>query len=142
MQYVKISVSLPNCSDLERDTLIYYLSEAGCDSFETDESASMLYAYISKTLLNPESLKETLSGYTYTVEDMEDRDWNEEWERSGFTPIVIDNRCVICGSNHTDLPDVDCCVTISVASGCLTWAAAPLCLAYWPQCVAPLRLTV
>ncbi|MBQ1752969.1 MAG: 50S ribosomal protein L11 methyltransferase [Paludibacteraceae bacterium] len=113
MQYVKISVSMPNSSETERDTLTYYLSEAGCDSFETNDSASMLYAYISKTLLNPESLKEILSGYTYTVEDMEDKDWNEEWERSGFTPIVIDNRCVICGSNHTDLPDVEYRITIN-----------------------------
>ncbi len=73
----------------------------------------MLYAYISKTLLNPESLKEILSGYTYTVEDMEDRDWNEEWEKSGFTPIVIDNRCVICGSNHTGVPDAEYRITIN-----------------------------
>lgn len=113
MQYVKISVSLSNCSDLERDTLIYYLSEAGCDSFETDESASMLYAYIGKTIYNPQSLNEVLDGYACSVEDMEDRDWNEEWEKSGFTPIVIDNRCVICGSNHTDVPDAEYRITIN-----------------------------
>lgn len=113
MQYVKISVSLPNCSELERDTLIYYLSEAGCDSFETDESVSMLYAYIGKTIYNPQSLNEVLDGYACSVEDMEDRDWNEEWEKSGFTPIVIDNRCVICGSNHTDVPDAEYRITIN-----------------------------
>ena len=113
MQYVKISVSLPNCSELERDTLIYYLAEAGCDSFETDESASMLYAYIGKTIYNPQSLNEVLDGYACSVEDMEDRDWNEEWEKSGFTPIVIDNRCVICGSNHTDVPDAEYRITIN-----------------------------
>ena len=113
MQYVKISISLPNCSELERDTLIYYLSEAGCDSFETDESASMLYAYIGKTIYNPQSLNEVLDGYACSVEDMEDRDWNEEWEKSGFTPIVIDNRCVICGSNHTDVPDAEYRITIN-----------------------------
>ena len=113
MQYVKISISLPNCSELERDTLIYYLSEAGCDSFETDESASMLYAYIGKTIYNPQSLNEVLDGYACSVEDMEDRDWNEEWEKSGFTPIVIDNRCVICGSNHTDVPNAEYRITIN-----------------------------
>ena len=113
MQYVKISISLPNCSELERDTLIYYLSEAGCDSFETDESASMLYAYIGKTIYNPQSLNEVLDGYACSVEDMEDRDWNEEWEKSGFTPIIIDNRCVICGSNHTDVPDAEYRITIN-----------------------------
>lgn len=113
MQYVKISISLPNCSELERDTLIYYLSEAGCDSFETDESASMLYAYIGKTIYNPQSLNEVLDGYACSVEDMEDRDWNEEWEKSGFTPIIIDNRCVICGSNHIDVPDAEYRITIN-----------------------------
>ena len=35
---------------------------------------------------------------------MEGRDWNAEWERNYFKPIVVADRCVVHSSFHTDVP--------------------------------------
>ena len=32
----------------------------------------------------------------YKVEKAEDKNWNEEWEKAGFAPIIINESCVIC----------------------------------------------
>lgn len=40
--------------------------------------------------------------YTHSV--IEGRDWNEEWEKNYFQPIVIGNKCVVHSSFHTDIP--------------------------------------
>ncbi len=40
----------------------------------------------------------------YSVENIEDKNWNEEWEKYFFNPIAIDDRCVIHSSFHQDYP--------------------------------------
>lgn len=37
----------------------------------------------------------------WRTEAVEDRNWNEEWEKSGYTPIIIGNKCVIHDTTHT-----------------------------------------
>lgn len=32
------------------------------------------------------------------------RDWNEEWEKNYFKPIVVGEECVIHSTFHTDVP--------------------------------------
>lgn len=113
MQYVKISVSVSNLSEIEVDTLIYHLSEAGCDSFDSDSTPGTLFAYINKTTFNQQSLKTILEGLEYETEDMEDRDWNEQWERESFTPIVVEGRCTVCGINHTDIPQSEYVIRVN-----------------------------
>lgn len=39
-----------------------------------------------------------------TTEHIEGRDWNAEWERNYFKPIVIADKAVIHASFHTDVP--------------------------------------
>lgn len=36
---------------------------------------------------------------SFTSSRVEDKNWNEEWEKAGFEPIVIDNRCAIVCKN-------------------------------------------
>ena len=38
---------------------------------------------------------------------MEGKDWNEEWEKNYFKPIVISDRCVVHSSFHTDIPKAE-----------------------------------
>jgi ribosomal protein L11 methyltransferase len=42
-----------------------------------------------------------------TVHDnfIEGRDWNAEWEKNYFKPIVVGNKCAIYSSFHTDVPE-------------------------------------
>ena len=43
----------------------------------------------------------------YKVEEAEDKDWNEEWEKNFFQPIVIGERCCIHSTFHKDTPKTE-----------------------------------
>ncbi len=38
---------------------------------------------------------------------MEGRDWNAEWEKNYFSPIVVGGRVAVAGTFHTDVPQAD-----------------------------------
>ena len=50
---------------------------------------------------------------SYTIFEPEDKDWNEEWEKNFFQPIVIDNRCVIHSTFHKDYPKAEYDIVIN-----------------------------
>ena len=81
--------------------------EAGFESFEDCEEG--LCGYVQQPLFDRSMLEQLLSDFplpscnvTFSVEEAEYRDWNEQWEEEGFDPIVIDHRCVIHDGRHTD----------------------------------------
>lgn len=83
--------------------------EAGFESFE--ESAEGLTGYIPETLFDAETLERIcedlpLEGLqiTYTVSDVKEEDWNAEWERTGYEPIIIDDLLCIHDCLHA-LPE-------------------------------------
>ena len=43
----------------------------------------------------------------YTIVEAEDKDWNEEWEKNFFQPIVIGDRCCIHSTFHKDTPQTE-----------------------------------
>ena len=56
----------------------------------------ILKGYVQRDLFDEQALKNIISDFpieglsiTYEVKEAEDRDWNEEWEESGFRPIII-----------------------------------------------------
>lgn len=105
LSYVKVSIKISNCESYEADMLTFYLSEAGFDMFEQD--GETLSAYIKKTDFVQECLMFMDEKYEYSVEEIEDRDWNAEWEKNYFKPIVVSGRCVVHSSFHTDLPKAE-----------------------------------
>jgi len=90
------------------DILIAELSELGFDSFVETEDG--LLAYVKKELWNPRALLnlQILANKNfnidYKVSEIEQENWNEQWEKN-FEPIIIDNQCVVRAPFH-DKPDV------------------------------------
>lgn len=79
--------------------------EAGFESFETE--GDTLVGYVQEAIFDKEALDEALSQFpiegvsvSYTLHDVEDKDWNADWENNGFEPIDIDGRCVIHDTLH------------------------------------------
>jgi ribosomal protein L11 methyltransferase len=101
MKYLKLSINTTDMPDYQVDALVYELGEIGFESFET--TADTLLAYIQQTLFDAESLNQCVS-LPYQIEEMPDKNWNEEWEKHFFQPIVIGNECVIHSTFHTDVP--------------------------------------
>lgn len=113
MNYIKLSINVADMPEYMADVLTYELGEIGFSTFETENDT--LIAYTKQTDFKEESLKEvaesqSLSSDLFLVEEVEDKDWNEEWEKNYFQPIVVDggeSKCVIHSSFHTDVPKAD-----------------------------------
>lgn len=91
------------------DVMAAMLCEIGYESFEPDENG--MTAFIRKEDFSDAALKDVLSQFlfddftiTCTTDVVEGQDWNKEWEKNYFKPIVVGNQCVIHSSFHTDFP--------------------------------------
>lgn len=97
-----IEVKIIASSELS-ELLIAELVEIGYDSFqETDEG---LDAYIEQEIFLEPTLKEVLARYSanesipYSFSLLEDKNWNEEWEKN-FQPVIIGEDCIVRASFH------------------------------------------
>ena len=109
MKYFEFTFHTSPCTETVNDVLAAVLGEAGFESFV--ESEGGLTAYIQQALCDENTIKNAITEFplpdteiTYTYVEAEDKDWNEEWEKNFFQPIVIDNRCVIHSTFHKDVP--------------------------------------
>jgi ribosomal protein L11 methyltransferase len=87
------------------------LAEVGFESFV--ESDKGLDAFVPETLYSAETITGVLENLSwvdtsvqYTVEKIVARNWNEEWEKHFFEPIIIDNQVVIHSSFHKNIPSL------------------------------------
>lgn len=109
MNYYKVRFECNPCSDDITDLLAAFLADIGFESFEPD--ASGLTAYIQAAVFSEDSIKEILSDFpietriSFTSEFVESQNWNEEWEKHYFKPIVIAGECVVHSSFHKDIPE-------------------------------------
>ncbi len=109
MKYIELEFNFAPYEEAYADVLAAMLAEAGCDSFEYTEDG--LKAYVKRDDYDEDEVSAAVGGFpmdgvsiSYKVSEPEERNWNEEWERSGFEPIVIDGLCTIHASYHDDLP--------------------------------------
>lgn len=112
MKYLEFKFRLEPCTEVTCDVLAAVLGEAGFESFVPQ--ADGVEAYIQKELLSEQRLREALREFplsgvrvAYSYAEAEDKDWNEEWEKNFFQPVVIGGRCVVHGTFHTDIPRAD-----------------------------------
>lgn len=111
--YYCLSIKTEPASEEIYDLMSAYLAEAGFESFI--QEAGQLKAYIKKELYpGAVCIREIrdifpieLSNIEFLEELIEGQDWNEEWEKNYFQPIVIDRRCVIHSTFHKDIPECE-----------------------------------
>lgn len=104
MKYVQVNFTCsPNTEPLT-DVLAAELAEIGFESFVPSESG--LQAYIPQTDFSAKKTATKIQQFpfqaeiTFSFEVLEDKNWNEEWEKYYFQPICIDNECLIHSSFH------------------------------------------
>jgi len=90
--------------DAGNEILIAFLAELGYESFLETENG--LLAYIPESLFDEQNLemllrnsKECGFDFSYSFENMEDKNWNAVWE-SNYEPVLIDNTCYIRAPFH------------------------------------------
>lgn len=109
MKYFEVKFNITPDTEVIKDVLSAVIGEAGFESFVYDESG--MTAFIQQKIFEENNLKECLSDFPienvdiqYYVKEAEDKNWNKVWEENFFTPIVIDNRCVIHSTFHNNVP--------------------------------------
>ena len=118
MKYLEFIFRTTPCTETVNDVLSAVLADAGFESFV--ERPDGIAAYIQAALYKEENLRQAIADYplpgtdiTYSYTEAEDKDWNEEWEKNFFQPIVIGDRCVIHSTFHQDVPQAEYDIVIN-----------------------------
>ncbi|MEO0734618.1 MAG: 50S ribosomal protein L11 methyltransferase, partial [Bacteroidota bacterium] len=88
--------------------LVAFLSDAGFDSFQETDTGLLAFADAADHENWLERLEELRQQFTfvYTWQPLEDKNWNEEWERQ-FNPIRVGDRLLIRADFHPADPTVE-----------------------------------
>lgn len=143
MQYLEFTFTTTPSDEALHDVLAAVLADAGFDSFVHTGSLDLpresgradnpeapaiarpagsgsFKCYIRQSLYDAEALREALAAFPvpgvaieYEMCEAENKNWNEEWEKNYFQPLLVDNRCVIAATFHTNVPDAPYRITIN-----------------------------
>lgn len=107
--YTRVKFSVTPNEEFATDILASQLADIGFESFVTEEDG--LSAYVPHSLFNKENIDSVVTGFPipgfciiYESEFIEGEDWNAEWEKNYFQPIVLGEDCVIHSTFHKNVP--------------------------------------
>lgn len=109
--YIEVRFDVEPCDATSTDVLAAMLCDVEFESFVPDESG--LTAYVKRELYNEAAIADIVTSFPlqaqikWRAEVIEGQDWNSEWEKNYFQPIVVGDKCVIHSSFHTDIPKVE-----------------------------------
>lgn len=108
MDFIQVDFSIQPYEEYIADVLASELGEIGFDTFVPIENG--MQAFIAENLFNDQILSQLITDFSfetsidYKVTQIASKNWNEEWEKHYFEPIIIDEACVIHSSFHKDIP--------------------------------------
>jgi ribosomal protein L11 methyltransferase len=93
MEYLYADIKIAPFTEDSSDILCAMLGDADYDTFETTDNG--VRAYIQKGKFDEAKLKTVLGDFVipdvkfdYSVKELENKDWNEEWEKTSFSPVL------------------------------------------------------
>lgn len=104
MNYIEVKFICNPNNEIVNSVLSAIIVDIGFESFVEDENGTL--AYIQSELFDKNKLDEILSNFPvpaeilYTFKSIEEQNWNEEWEKNYFQPLIIDNKCIIQSTFH------------------------------------------
>ena len=111
MDYISLRINIADTTHDINDLLAAFLCEEGYESFVPDEEG--LTAYIRADLYDSvvvdTILKEFPMEIKATTEStfVKGENWNEQWEKNYFKPLLIGGKVAVHSSFHTDVPKAD-----------------------------------
>ena len=107
--YTKVKFAVTPNEEMATDVLAALLAEIGFESFVPEDEG--MSAYVPQALYNEENIANVVAEFpiegfeiTYDCQFIEGEDWNAQWEKNYFQPIVLGEDCVIHSTFHTDVP--------------------------------------
>ena len=137
MKYLEFGFVLEPYDEAVCDVLAAELAEIGFDSFvhtadlehtvvgqvdnfpeapvfDEKSGGDEFKAYVPAAVFDEKALKALIADFplpgvniSYQFAEMPDKDWNSEWEKNYFQPIVVGDRCVVCSTFHKDVPEAE-----------------------------------
>lgn len=106
---MQVRLEVEPCSEVATDVLAAMLGEIGYESFVPDETG--VTAFVPQGTYDEAQLDAVLAQFplkgvkvTRQTTFVPGQDWNEEWEKHYFKPIVVGDECVIHSTFHKDVP--------------------------------------
>ena len=109
MNYIKVTAEINPFSTEKAEILMAFLADIGYESFMEIDNG--IEAFIPKKNFDHKKL-ETISligediDIEFKYEEIPDKNWNEEWEKNYFKPIVIKDTCVVRSPFHDPMPKI------------------------------------
>lgn len=107
--YTRVKFTVTPNEEVATDVLAALLADAGFESFVPEKDG--MSAYAPQALYDADAVAAVVAGFplegfeiTYDSEFIEGEDWNAEWEKNYFQPIVLGEECVIHSTFHKDVP--------------------------------------
>ena len=113
--YVRVDFTFEPASGDAADFLASDLADIGFETFEqpADAPGTAMTAYVPAPSFSAEALAEAAAGspfdtaIAYSCTFVPGQDWNSEWEKHYFKPIVVADRVAVHSSFHTDVPEAE-----------------------------------
>jgi ribosomal protein L11 methyltransferase len=111
MNYYKYDIVLTPDNQEFREIVIASFGDLGFESFVEQEDKIEAYLpennkNVSDDLINELSFSPMFE-YAYSKELIKDQNWNEEWEKNYFKPLLIADKCLVRAPFHTDYPNAE-----------------------------------
>lgn len=116
--YYKIDVKAEPANADALDLLAAELADRGFESFEPADDGTAMTAYVPAGIYDPQAVDLAVAAVpmdvvlTWKAEFVQGQDWNSEWEKNYFKPIVVDGRVVVHSTFHRDIPEAEYDITI------------------------------
>ena len=123
MRYIQLSVISTPCNENITDILSFHLCNICYDSFVANENG--VEAYIPQKDFSEEKLKDMLLLLSIDMKDLlkdvnieyefnllEEKNWNTEWEKNYFKPLVVSDKCLVRSTFHVIDKQYDYEITI------------------------------
>lgn len=104
MAYFEVRFICEPNNDIVGSVLSAFLAEIGFETFVEDEEG--ITGYVQEDAFDIDSIQEVINNLpiqatiTFSHKYIEDQDWNEEWEKNYFEPLIIDNQCSVQSTFH------------------------------------------
>jgi ribosomal protein L11 methyltransferase len=108
MDYFEIHIRISPINLVVNDVLAAQLADFGFESFAECEDGML--AYVASNQYDEDTTKKQIphemfgSTLYFSGKRIPGQNWNEEWEKNYFQPIVIGGDCVIHSSFHSNIP--------------------------------------
>jgi ribosomal protein L11 methyltransferase len=100
MAYIQLTIA---SNEYQQEELISLLDDYTPTGFEQKDNE--LIAYFNESEFDAKAIEHILHGYPYLESRVQEKNWNEEWEKN-FQPVVVENFCAVRADFHQQIDGV------------------------------------